>query len=58
VIIIQEKSSNIIITAGLSRYLNAFRLLEDGLGSMGKFNRVINRQLIDVAAQKIDDYGE
>jgi hypothetical protein len=56
--IIEERSSNIIITAGLSRYLNAFRLLEDGLGSMGKFNRVINRQVIDVPAQKIDDYGK
>jgi len=56
--IIEGKPSNIIITAGLSRYLNAFKLLEDGFGSMGKFKREINRQVIDVSAQKIDDYGE
>jgi len=56
--IIEGKSSNIIITAGLSRYLNAVKLLEDGFGSMGKFKREINRQVIDVSAQKIDDYGE
>jgi len=56
--IFEEKSSNTIITAGLSRYLNAIRLLEDGLGSMGKFKRKKNRQVIDVPAQKIDDYGE
>jgi len=30
-------------------------LLEVGLGSMGKFEREINRQVIDVPAQKIDD---
>jgi hypothetical protein len=53
--IFNEISSNTIITAGLSRYLNADRLFKDGLGSMGNFKREINRQVIDVPVQKIDD---
>ena len=42
------------ITAGLGRYLNRIRLLEIKLGSMGEFERKMNRQIIDVAEQKND----
>jgi hypothetical protein len=53
--IFEENSSNTIITAGLSRYLNAGILLGDGFGIVGKLKREINRQVIDVPVQKIDD---
>jgi len=56
-IIFKIKSSDTSISRVLANTFVIIRLFKDGLESMKTFKREINRQVIDMPAQKIDDSG-